>query len=77
VRHRHSRVEVRSGYRPERRRNRVGKERNRDISAGQPFPHDAGSDDGREKKGRSNSLGGKTPLQVHRRPFSSWQQHSG
>src|SRR5580704_15379760 len=37
-------------------RDGIGKESNRDISAGQPFTHDAGPDDGGQKECRSQGF---------------------
>ena len=63
-------IEVRPGNRAERQNQRdqhrsggerVGEERDRDVSPGQPFAHDAGADHGGQQEGRPEGLSYSTP----------------
>ena len=44
---------------------RVGEQRDRDVSAGQPFAHDAGADDRGQQKRRADRLSGYAPRPCH------------
>ena len=65
---------MRAGYRTEREnqrhqhragRERVGKQRNRDVAAGQPLAHDAGANDRRQQQRRADRLGSDAPRPAH------------
>jgi hypothetical protein len=68
-------IEVRAGYRPERRNQRdqrgtrgngIGEQCNRDVAACQTLRHDARADDGSEQKRRAHQFSYSTP--DHSRP---------
>ena len=79
---RHHRIEMRARYRAEgqdqrderaARRDRVGEQRQRDVSAGEPLGHDAGADHGGEQQRRADRFGGGAAREgaLHQRRLGS------